>query len=239
MKKLTILIVSALLLSLIVLPSCRKVSGSGSIVTEQRSVADFTEIRNEMSGDVYVSEGSGFSVQVEAQQNIIDVIETVISANTLTLRLKSNTILKSNTSIKIHITMPKLNGLQVSGSGNVEALTDFNTDDLNLRVSGSGNVSLNKIFATNVTAKISGSGAVSGAGGTVDSEVLDISGSGSIDLTNLEAKTGDIKISGSGNARVFVTESLKIRISGSGNVYYKGTPTIDLNTSGSGNVQPI
>lgn len=239
MKKLNILIVSALLLTLFVLPSCKKISGEGAIVTEQRSVADFKEIRSDISGNVYVTEGTNYEVRIEAQQNIIDVIETVLNANILTVRVKNNTTIKNNANIKVYITLPKLNGVTISGSGNVQALSDFNTDDLFLKISGSGNMRLNEVIATNVDAKISGSGEMSIGSGSVTDETIDISGSGSIDFINLQAKNGDIKISGSGNARVFVTDKLKVRISGSGDVVYKGTPLIDVSTSGSGSLKPL
>lgn len=238
MRKLSILFILSLLM-VAVMSSCRKVSGSGPVVSETRNISGFREVKSDFSGDVYITQGSTYNVRIEAQQNIIDVIETVLNDGILTLRGKSNTIIRPDTRIKIYITMPNVDGLMVSGSGDMVVQNEVSTTDLYMKVSGSGSITVPKLHAGNVDANISGSGEIDIWEGNVTSESIDISGSGSMDFSGLKANTSDVEIGGSGDARVYVINSLKVRISGSGSVYYRGTPTIDVSITGSGKLKPM
>lgn len=238
MKNLSFLLAVSFLF-IVLFQSCKKVSGDGPVVTETRSVANFSEIKSEFSGDIYITHGLAYSVIIEAQQNIIDVIETSLSDGMLTLRVKNNTVIRPEERVKVHIISPNVTALMVNGSGNMQVLGDLPANDLYMRVSGSGNINISKLTANSVDANISGSGEISIYDGTVNKESLDIGGSGSIDLLHLLATKGDIKIAGSGDAKVQVTGDLKVRITGSGSVYYKGTPALDVNITGSGKLKHL
>lgn len=238
MKKLIILFVFSLL-AIAVLPSCHKVSGSGPVVTETRNISGFSEIRSEFSGEIYITPGNSYSVTIDAQQNIIDVIETVLNDGILTLRVKSNTVIRPDSRVIVRITTPHITGLHVNGSGNMTVTDNLGTSDLYLKVSGSGNIYLPGLTCSSVYANISGSGEIDINNGEVATEEIDISGSGSMDFSNLLAASSDIEIAGSGDARVYVSNKLKVRISGSGTVYYRGTPSIDVSISGSGKLKPM
>jgi hypothetical protein len=238
MRKLSILFILSLLV-ITVMPACRKVSGHGPVVSETRSVSGFQEVKTDFTGDVFVTQGSNYNVRIEAQQNIIDVIETVLNDGILTIRGKSNTIIRPDTRIKVYVTMPRIDGLMVNGSGNTIVENTITTSNLYMKVSGSGNITVPKLDASSVDANISGSGEINIWDGTVSNEYIDITGSGDMDFSGLRASTGEVRISGSGDARVYVTGSLKVRISGSGDVYYRGTPSIDVSISGSGKLRPL
>lgn len=238
MRKLSVLLALGIVLAT-AMPSCRKVSGSGPVVSEARGVSGFTEIRSEIPGEIIITPAKNYSVSIEAQQNIIDVIETVLNDGILTLRVKNNTIIKPESKVIVYISSPEIEALIISGSGNMQVTDAMPSTDLFLKISGSGNITIPALTANSVDANISGSGEILIQGGTIHEEQLDISGSGSINLSNLIAQNGDIKIAGSGNARVYVTDHLKVRISGSGSVYYRGTPAIDVSITGSGKLKPL
>lgn len=237
MKKIVLLLSVALFA--IVLQSCRKVSGSGPVVTENRAVSDFKEIKSDISGEVYVTAGPVYKVSIEAQQNVIDVIETVLNDDRLTIRLKNNTSVRAEDKIVVRITSPNIRGLIVSGSGNISANEPVTTSDLYMNVSGSGDIYLNKLTAVTLDANISGSGRIDIAGGELNDQSLEISGSGDMDFLNLLSKDADVRISGSGSARVKATDHLKVRITGSGDVYYTGNPAVDVQITGSGSMKHI
>lgn len=237
MRKIVLLLSIALLA--IAVQSCRKVSGRGPVVTENRDISGFKEIKSDISGEVYVTPGPAYKVSIEAQQNIIDVVETVLNDNRLTIRLKSNTVVKSADKIIVRVTSPDIRGLILSGSGNLNANQPITTSDLYLRVSGSGDMYLNGLSATSLDANISGSGRIDIISGTVDREELEIGGSGDMDFLNLVSREAEVKISGSGSAKLHATERLKVRITGSGDVYYRGNPAVDVSISGSGDLKHI
>ena len=110
---------------------------------------------------------------------------------------------------------------------------------MDLDISGSGDIQLDSLDASDVNAKISGSGSITVASHVViDHESVKISGSGSVNTLDMQAIDADVEISGSGNCKLYVLEHLYVNISGSGDVLYKGTPAITFNGSGSGTVRP-
>lgn len=238
MKKISILLALCVLFASF-LPSCRKVSGSGPIVSETRKISGFNEIRSELSADVYISSGSNYNIVIEGQQNIIDAIETVLSNGMLTVRVKNNTIIKPDERIKVYITSPDVRSIVLSGSGNIVTTDTLQTSELRLKINGSGSIIMQALAAYSVDANISGSGEININGGAVTHEDIDISGSGSINFLNLQASNSKIRIAGSGNATVFVAEYLQVRISGSGSVFYKGEPAVDVQITGSGKLKKI
>lgn len=238
MKKISILLIVSLLM-LAVLPSCRKVDGRGPVVSETRSISGFSEIKSDFSGDVYVTQGPVSNIRIEAQRNIIDVIETVLNDGILTIRVKSNTVIRPDSRVRVYVTLPTVTALRVSGSGNMVVQDVLNTSDLYIKVNGSGNLDMTKLVAASLDANISGSGEIRIYDGSVNYESVEITGSGSADCSGLAANTASVRISGSGDVRVYALNRLSVKISGSGSVYYRGAPAIDVSISGSGKLRPM
>lgn len=225
------------LVALTGLSSCKKVIGQGATVTEERILANFTRLQTSISGAVYVSEGPVQQVKIEAQQNIIDIVETKVEDGILKLKLKSNTMISNSSNLKVYITIPKYREISVMGSGNVKADRGFNSNDIDLKVTGSGNIDMDRLESTNFYSEITGSGNINIAAGATQSLVLRITGSGDFHGKEFKSKDAEVTITGSGSATVRATNSLKARISGSGNVNYYGNPTTDVSITGSGNVR--
>ena len=210
-------ITSSLLLAALLCASCIRpgVEGSGNVITESREVSGFNEIVLGGTGRVVVAVTGTESLTIEAEDNIMPLLETRVSNGRL--RLDTSGSISPTVDIVYTITAATLDGLVISGSGIVEAEaidgTDFRAD-----ISGSGDV--------DVEGTISGLLSVS------------ISGSGEFDGESLTAPEGQVDVSGSGNAVVNVTDVLEVSVSGSGDVEYVGQPTVDSDVSGSGTVSP-
>lgn len=237
MKKLALLL--SITFFVFAVQACRKVSGRGPVVTENRSVANFREIKSDISGEVYVTPAATYSVTIEAQQNVIDVIETVLNDNRLTIRVKNNTSVRSEDKIIVRVASPDIRGLILSGSGNISANSPFSTSDLYMKVSGSGDIYLNGLSAQSLDANVSGSGSIDIASGSVNRQSLEVTGSGDMDFQNMASSDADVKISGSGSVKLQASNRLKVRITGSGSVYYRGNPAIDVSITGSGRLKNI
>lgn len=229
-----LIIISAALL----FQACKKVTGEGPVVAESRTRNNFTAIAMRISGDLYVTQDSVYKVEIRAQQNILDVIETPVINNELVIRVKNTVNIRSNEDISIHVSAPVITSLALSGSGNLQTSGEFRPSNMRLTLSGSGNIMLPILVTNQLEAVISGSGNIHVAG-TAGNESLKISGSGSMDLLNVATNTVSSSTSGSGNIRVNVSQSLSASISGSGNIYYKGNPIISSNISGSGKLIPL
>jgi hypothetical protein len=231
-KKITIAIFASVIL--LSLGSCRRIIGEGPVVSETRSTRDFSAIEFGVPADMTYIKSDITEIEIEAQRNIIDVIETYVSGNELNIKVRDGRNIHSHEQIRITVKAPSVHGFAVSGSGALQIIGGIDGDDAKLRVSGSGKILADEINASNVEAKISGSGSIDALGGNADHLDLTISGSGDINLLPLIAKTANTQTSGSGNMHVNVTDDLDVHISGSGDVFYRGNPEVNVKISGSG-----
>lgn len=232
---------SLVLLLLIGAISCKKkVSGDGPVVTQPRNPAEFTRIELQIDATTYVTQEGPSKVTIEAQQNILDIIETPVIGNELRIRYQHNKRVGSHAPVIVRISNPVINGLDVDGSGDLLVTNALHTNALDLDISGSGSIKAGEVVVTGpVSANISGSGGILALSGRAESGSFKISGSGWIDLLPIECKTATADISGSGNIKTTVTQQLDARISGSGSVLYLGSPTISTKISGSGSVRKL
>lgn len=228
-------IFSAALLSLFFV-SCKKISGNGPVVSQNRSTGTFTAIEASVGGEVVYTPGPVTQVTIQAQQNILDIIDTRVVNGELRIEFESGKIVGRHDDIRVTVSGPDVTGLTVTGSGNLLVAQPWQPQQAALSVNGSGAITVASLQTGSLNSKISGSGRITVGGGTAATAFADISGSGDIDHLNLSARTAGVRISGSGTAKLDVSEALDATISGSGNVYYKGNPRITTHVSGSGKV---
>lgn len=222
---------------LFVLPSCRKTtSGKGPVVKETRALSSFSAISFEIGQEFLFIPSDNSEVLIEAQRNIIDLIETNISNGELRIKVRNNTNLRAFEDIRITVRGPSVAALTILGSGNLEATRLSSSGQAKIAVNGSGEVRINEVAANDLSVRINGSGKIKVLSGSVDSEEVSISGSGEVDLVSLPARTAKTETSGSGTIRLQVSETLNVKIAGSGSVYYKGNPAVNTNIAGSGMV---
>lgn len=214
----TIMPITGILFSLLLL-SCNKekVSGSGAVGTETRSVSGFYSVSSFGSTEVFISKGNEFSVSVKGFENLVPHLKTFVQNGTLIIRFDNN-VNVTNDNTEVYITMPSLTSVSGQGSGDIKVSGQFiGMDNFSATTSGSGDVEIENGNTTNFNAKISGSGDIESFG--------------------FQSQNTTISINGSGDAEVSVSKSLKATLSGSGNVYYKGNPEIiEPAISGSGQI---
>ncbi|RLD61873.1 MAG: hypothetical protein DRJ01_07120 [Bacteroidetes bacterium] len=207
-------------------------NANSEVIKQERTVDQFSKIDLSIAAHVFLKQGAEQSVVIEADENIIEEIKTVVNNNTLLIKIDKWMLHYKN--VNVYITTPNVDGLDVSGSGKIEALTPIKTSNLKLDVSGSGKIYISELNADNVSADISGSGRINLEGKTKLTKLsFDISGSGKI-FCNEQTQNVIGNISGSGTGNVNATQKLNVEISGSGKVYYKGNPLINCDISGSG-----
>lgn len=251
---------SGLLVIMLLCNSCSKTTGEGPLVTETRDIKDFSGIDMGISGVLRLIPDDAYKVEIQAQHNILQVIETVVINGELKVRFKKNTRLRSHKPIQVVIHAPAISSMAISGSadafierplmtdhlqlsiagsGNIHTDTLLAATHCNITVAGSGNISISYLKSKTLKSAINGSGSMLVKDGETTDETIDIRGSGNVDLSAVSAQTAAINSSGSGNIRINVSQRLDVSLSGSGNVYYKGNPTININISGSGKVIPL
>jgi uncharacterized Zn-binding protein involved in type VI secretion len=208
---------------------------------QTRKVDSFTEISLRIGAKVYLEQGEKRSLEIEAKPSTLEEIITEVKDGKLIIRFPNKDFFWKTFQpgeITIHITTPEINGLGLSGSGDIIAEDNIKTKVMNLAVSGSGNIRLSDLSAEQVKSVISGSGNIILAGKTAAQDLsVNISGSGNFKGLDYTANDVTIKVSGSGNVGIEANKNLYIRLAGSGNVTYKGKPMIDQSIAGSGSVR--
>jgi hypothetical protein len=227
---------------------------------ETRKVDDFTKISFRYPGKVFLKQGSPQKVEVEGTDEVLEELETVVEGNKLIIGKEGKWMDWSwgnnDRKVAVYITVPNIEGISVSGSGDLIGETKITTDDISLAVSGSGSMDIEVEASGDIEANVSGSGdleikgfcrsfdsSVSGSGGVVLSmnikEIADfgVSGSGKI-MASGAAETVKTSISGSGKvlAANLKANNCDVRISGSGDVEINVKNELDANISGSGSV---
>jgi hypothetical protein len=220
------------------LPACTKVNGDGPVVTETRTAGSYSGIQYALQGNLHIDSGSGSEIEIRAQQNIINVIETYVENHTLYIRLRNSTVIHSHEPIEVYLKTTDPTMIQLSGSGNIIAGKTISPVELTIASSGSGNIQLEKVNTGKLKARISGSGKIEVLQGSVGTENIQLSGSGQVLLSGIQADSAFTQTSGSGQINLWVKRYLESEISGSGIVRYKGAPEVKKRISGSGEVRP-
>ena len=218
--------------------SDRRIDGNGVSSTQNRSVGDFHSINASGGMDVIVSQGPASSLKIEADENLLQYIETRNEGGSVEIYTRDGFNLDPKAGIKVYATAPDFNDITVSGSGKITSTGKItSSDELNTGVSGSGDIII-EVDAPSVKTHISGSGS-STIKGTTKEFSADISGSGDVRCFDLMSENTEIDIAGSGNAEVYASKSLNVDIAGAGDVRYKGTPTVKQSIAGSGSVKKV
>ena len=236
MKKITIILLGAIVLLNACMWNGHRVKGNGKVRTESKQFGDVTGVELHASFDVYISEGSPAGVRIEAEENIIPHIEMHVLNGVLNIEEEDNIRLRPRKPVKIYVTSPGYSKIQVHSSGNIIGQTKITNDTkLDLSVSGSGELKLD-VDAPEIEANVSGSGEMHLSGDTKKISG-DVTGSGEIKAINLKSEEANLQVSGSGSIDVYASVKLDASISGSGYVRYKGEAQVNTNISGSGYVK--
>jgi hypothetical protein len=211
------------------------IPGSGTIVSETRSVEGFDAVSVGGSGTVYITQGDTESLQVQADDNLLPYLRTEVSGGELKIWWERGNLRFSKGPVYT-LEVKKLERLELSGSLRAE-IDRLKAENFEGRISGSGKIELGQLEAGKVRFRVSGSGDVAIREGRADSLNLGISGSGNARMPGFQAGDVEVSISGSGNAEVQVKNSLDADVSGSGNVTYIGSPKVNSSVSGSGRVR--
>jgi hypothetical protein len=193
----------------------RAVQGSGVQATEARSVPGFASIDLAGANNVSVRVGEPQSVVVRADENLLDRVTTSVHNGKLVIGNKGSLTAKSPMSVEI--TVPALQALTLSGSGNI---------------------SVRGVRSQHMTVLLPGSGVLR-VSGTAKQLDVTLNGSGDLQLDRLVSRDAHVVLKGSGRILVDATNSVEAVVLGTGMVSYSGDPAhVRTSVSGTGVVIP-
>ena len=189
------------------------VQGSGTSKTERRDVSDFNKVDAGGAINIEVSVQKDFYVEVQADDNLLANIKTEVSGDTL--KIYSEDRISPKTRINVKISMPEIEGLEVSGASS-GVVSNVKADSLELKASGASKIKID------------------GAAGNLEA---DASGASTIDAENLKVEDANVDASGASSAIVSASNDLKVNASGASKISYTGEPkNIKQNSSGASSV---
>lgn len=190
------------------------VRGSGVAATQTREVPAYERVELSGAAKAEFEIGALTPLTVTADDNIIDLVETVVRDGCLYIALDGRA--NAQTPIVVKGRVPQLNGLSASGATNL-IVSGVQADALKVDVSGASRLQ------------------VSGQAARVK---LDASGASSAELVELAADEVEFDVSGASGARVKVGRKLHGDASGASKVTYSGAAT-DVQTDVSGAAQVV
>jgi hypothetical protein len=189
------------------------VSGSGKVATDKRDVKGFTSV--DVSGvfQVEIVSGKDYSVEVQADDNILPLIETNVSGSTLQIDLKDKASTRSD--MVVRITAPNIERVETTGASKVTA-SGIKNDSFSINTTGAS-----KVYLTGETANLD----------------IDVTGASVVDAEQLNAAIANIQASGASKINVNVSGELHSEASGASRIVYSGDPkTVDNHQSGASSI---
>ncbi|MGS2760702.1 head GIN domain-containing protein [Sinomicrobium sp. M5D2P9] len=213
----------------------KKVTGNGNVVKTDRNTGDYDEIGVAGMFDVILVSGKEGKLTIEAEENLLEYIETEVNGNTLKIKTTKGINLRPRKKILITIPFEDISAVSLAGSGSITGKDLIKASAFETSLAGSGDINL-AVETDKLESNIAGSGDIKLKGKARVYEGR-ISGSGDIHAYELIADEVNTAVSGSGDIQVHCNGKLTARISGSGSVLYKGNPKEDSKVSGSGKVK--
>lgn len=187
------------------------ISGSGSSVSQTIDLSRFTGFDFQAAGEVTVTEGATQQVMVRAQQNVIDALNRDVLNGVWEIGFTE--CVRNTGDIRVEITLPELDSVELSGAGTINAETQSSAVDTIL--SGAGTVTLS---------------------GQATTHQIALEGSGIVEAFELTTNETTVVLEGQGNVNVRAEEQLNVDLLGTGTVFYKGDPQLNVRITGVGTV---
>lgn len=192
-----------------------RITGSGKLVSQTRSVGTFNGIQVTNFAKVFVTQDSLESLRIEADDNIMDRVMTSINGGVLSVGLKDGSY--NTVTVNVYASMKSIKRLESTGAADFLTTIPISTDTIFCRITGTGTVTLTGMAAY---------------------EAVEIMGAGTIKNFDLAASRCSASISGTGNIDVNVSEQLDAMITGTGTITYEGNPlVVNQIVSGVGSIQ--
>ncbi len=211
----------------------RSVRGNGHIITQKREVGSFDGVKASAGINVEITIGDESAVEVEADDNVMALINTRVVNNVLQIGYVDNTHLR-NAHVTVKVSAASLNSISAVSSANVVVngiLKSSNT--IKVKASSSAGIAL-EVDAPRIETEVSSSARIDIKGRTLLHK-CEASSSGDILAAELLAEKAEAECSSSGTIKLHCSMALKARASSSGSITYRGNPAdpdITKNSSG-------
>jgi len=229
--------ISIVLFIVATLSSCinNGVRGKGNVITETRKISNnFSAIKASKGLDVYITRSDDFSVIVEADENLHDLIQVDVIEDVLVITAEKN--IGFAKAKKVHVSVKSLNEILVSSGAEIYSENTFFSNNLTIHATSGSEVNM-RLNVTDLTCDASSGSDVNLAGKAVNFKAFSSSGS-DINTYKLEVKNCEARASSGSDIEVNVSTSLDAKVTSGASIKYKGNPAvIDKSESSGGSIR--
>jgi hypothetical protein len=222
-----------LLFVAVALTSCffNGVKGNGNVTSETRKISDdFTRINAGNGLQVFLTNSADISLEVEADENLHELIETYVENGTLYIKTKKN--IGYAKAKKVYVFVDKLNEIDIHSGGEIISDNTFKANNFKIGASSGGTINM-RLSVQDLLCDTSSGASLNLKGTTKTIKVNSTSGS-NLNAYDLEALSCDVDVSSGANVRLSVSETFNGNASSGGGIRYKGNPEVAKKSSSSG-----
>ena len=225
------------ILSIVLLQSCEVKRGSGNIEKQERKVAAFSKIDVGGSFEVIIKQGDRHKVTIEADDNILEVIETTVAGNELNIEFRDR-VNVSNAHVKVFVETPVLNAINASASATVKVEGILKAEERVAFEASSASDIQADVDAPACRLEVSSSGKIVVKGRTKDVEAEASSG-GAVEAYELLSE--NVKADASSGSSIQIHASLKLNgeANSGASIRYRGNPTVSKEENSGGSVGKV
>jgi predicted DNA-binding antitoxin AbrB/MazE fold protein len=115
--------------------------GNGNVTTEKREVTgDFTKIVAGQAIDVEIEQADSYSIEVEADSNLIENIKTSIDNGVL--KISSDVNFQDAEKLLVRIKVKQLDEIETTSASNVESVNVFKGKNLRIAASSASEIDI-------------------------------------------------------------------------------------------------
>lgn len=192
------------------LSACLHIEGSGVLKEESRSPGEFTKVSISGGLKAEIAGGAELSVVVSGDDNIVAVVETGVSGETLEVHPEPGVSFNESQPLIVRVTLPSLAGLEASGASRVAA-RGINGRQVSLEASGASSIC---------------------ATGWADALEIDASGASRVHAGELASNQARVEASGASLIEVRADRAIEAEASGGSEVRVGGTARVQEKASG-------
>lgn len=231
--------ITAILVILFTTTSCfidgmTGIRGNGNIVSEDRNINfDFDAIKVQQGINLFLTQGNSTKLNVEADENIMDLLITEVKNNELKIYFDKNVYRAK--ARNVYLTTNTISKIRTSSGASVKSENTLQVNTLDLDSSSGSSIKV-YVSADQVISSTS-SGADIDIYGKTNTFSANASSGSSIDADKLETVDAYAKASSGANIDVNVSGKLTAKASSGGDIDYEGDPiNVNKDTSSGGSI---
>ncbi len=205
-------------------------------VVEKRQHQGFTGLEVSSVFEVYLTQGDGFSVEVEAPEEHLEYIDTYVEGKTLVVDYSRRA--RNLRGLELYVTAPVFEYIHAGGASTVKSVNRLSGSSLELKVTGGSRMEI-ELETESLVTNISGAGSIR-LSGIATTHKLSASGVSDVRAYDLETNTTNVNSSGTASVRITVLGALYADASGTSGIIVRGNPDVaNYNTSVTASIRGV